>query len=137
MADELRSFSSWQRSLRNFDFLTSAVPGGMDIDLMVERAGNFLFIEGKHYNHGIHVNYGQHKALFSLCRQPNTTVYLIGETDGLKFHLLRYDPEVKPQFVRKGRVSAYWAPERFIPVSRNGLTDVVVQWWETNVREVA
>jgi len=130
--NQLRNFDEWERSLRNFDWLGDAVPGGMDLDFMVERKGNFLVIEGKPWwsgSGGVSVPYGQHLALYRLSRQENFRVYLVGE-EGDLLHLLHYNDAPKPQVRRRaGKPEAWWPPERFIPTNRDGLRRILRGWW--------
>lgn len=127
---KLRSFDAWKTSLRNFDWLHDSISGGMDVDLLVERNGHFLVVEGKPYDNGVRIPYGQHRALYRLSRQPKTRVYLVGEGKGDQLHVINYNDQSKaPVFVRTGAVS-WWEPERFIPTTKEQFTLLVKAWWD-------
>lgn len=134
----MRNFEEWQRSLRNFEWLSDVVPGAMDIDVMVERKGHFLIIETKPFmpKVGVYVGYGQHKALYALSKQPNTTVYLIGDDAGTaqrlpRRYLLCYNAMPAPAVIRRnGKPHAYWPVEKFIPTNTEGLQQIVREWWD-------
>jgi hypothetical protein len=129
---EVRNFSEWKRSLRNFSsWLGDAVPGATDLDFICERNGRFLVLEAKDYHHGVQMPYGQHKALYRLSQQPNTRLYLVGEAKDDVVHLVNYN-EARPPMVRrrKGTSMAIWEPDRFIPTTKDGVRLLVQSWWE-------
>lgn len=126
---KMRSYESWQHSLKCFEWLTDVVPGATDIDLMVERNASFLVFEAKPYVSGVEVPWGQHLCLYNLSRQPRTIVYLIGERND-RFYMLSYG-EQQPDVRRKGgKTFAWWSASRFIPTNREGLREVVRRWWD-------
>ena len=115
--------------MRDFAWLKDATSGGMDIDLMVERNKNFLFVEGKPWmGNGVTVPWGQHKALYALSCQPATRVYLVGEDKGEQVHVLHYNISPAPIYVRAQKM-AWFPAERFIPTNREELSKMVNAWW--------
>lgn len=124
----LRSHETWAESVRNFQWLHEAVSGAMDVDLMVERKGHFLFIEAKPWQDGVVMPYGQHKALYALSKQHNTRVYLIGEGKD-HLHVVCYNTAPAPVYLR-GKRCSYFPPDRFIPTTKDALADMVNAWWK-------
>lgn len=128
--DPLRSYDEWAKSVRNFHaWLGTAVPGASDIDLMVERSGNFLVIEAKPWTNGVTLGYGQHLALARLCELDSHSVYLVGESDE-KVYVMAYSPHTKPITSKKsGKLLAWFPPKCFLPATRDGLKETVAEWW--------
>lgn len=128
--ERLRSYSAWRKSVKNFDWLQESVSGAMDVDLLVERKGHFLIIEGKPWygQGGILLPYGQHRALYQLSKQPNTTVYLLGE-DGDDVYIAGYHEHPSPRYWR-GSSQAYWPPDRFRKTTKHAIRLMLQQWWE-------
>jgi hypothetical protein len=129
----MRSFAAWRTSLRNFDWLVEAVSGAMDLDCLIERNGYFMVLEGKPWSEsasmpGVVMPYGQHKALYKLSKQPQTRVYLIGETSSDRIHVAHYADSPPPEYVRKGNIS-WWKPERFVPTTKDEFVHLVQAWW--------
>ncbi len=129
--DSLRNTAQLERSIRNFEtWIGDAVSGGMDIDFCVERRGNFLFIEGKPWQKGVVLNFGQHLTLLNLSKQPSTTVLLVGESTD-KLYLAEMG-EKQPIVTRKGRLTAFYWPKMFRETNVDGLRAYVQKWWEGN-----
>lgn len=125
----LDNFEAFSESIRNFaGWLGDAAPGGMDVDFLCERNGKFLVIEAKPWRTGVVMLYGQHKALYALSKLENFRVYLAGE-DGDVVHLARVDLSPKPRYLRaSGQV--LWAPDVFIPSTKEQLSSLVSAWWK-------
>lgn len=74
----MRDFESWQRSLQDFSWLKSAVPGATDIDTCIHCTSkgedHFLWFEYK--KPGERLSLGQKILLDALERLPNSTVVL-------------------------------------------------------------
>ena len=104
MTDPLRSYDQWQASIRNFEWLGDVASGAMDVDVLIERKGNFLVIEGKPWVKGVKMPYGQHKALYALSQQPKTRVYLVGESKN-HLHVACYNTSPAPIYLRRERMS--------------------------------
>ena len=128
---ELRNFDNWSKSLQNFDWLKQATTGATDIDVFIERHGRFIFIEGKEWrkDYGLEVPYGQHKALYTLSKQPNTTVYLVGETPAATIYVANVALSPKPEYIRSRR-TVWWRAQTFQPVSKDDFTATIREWWE-------
>ena len=127
--DPLKNYASFQGSLRNFAWLKDIVPGATDLDLLVERNRHFLVVELEPWFEGVHMPYGQHKALYHLSLQPNTSVYLVGETDN-EMHLTPYNGAKAPAVLRrKGRTEVWWKPERFHRTNEKEMRTLVLNWW--------
>lgn len=128
-ADSLRSYQAWSESLKNFEWLAGAVPGATDIDMLVERSGNFLFIEVKPWQKGVVMPTGQHRALRALSEQPRTTVWVVGERD-LRFFVADYATSLPPVYIWKdGRRQALWPADRFRQLTQDQLREEVTAWW--------
>jgi len=126
----LRSYANWATSVRNFEWLMDSVSGAMDVDCLIERRGHFLVVEGKPWNNGVNLPYGQHRALYALSQQPRTRVYLVGEKpkDDV-LHVACVNTSPKPVFVR-GTNQVWWKPETFTPTTRELFVLMVRAWWE-------
>ena len=131
MTEPLRNYSAWQKSIRNFEWLQETVSGAMDVDMMVERKGKFLIIEGKPWysEGGVLVPYGQHRALYMLSKQPNTLVYLVGEAKNGDLYIAGYHESPRPKFWR-GSNQSYWPEDRFTKTTKPGIREMVRRWWE-------
>lgn len=128
--EPLRNFAQWEKSLRNFaGWLGPVVSGGSDIDFICERNHQFLVVEAKPYVHGIEMGYGQHLLLYRLARQPNTTLYLVGE-DGDYVHVVDYATPIGPKvFRRGGKPIVKWEPDRCEKMTRKKFQTLVEAWW--------
>lgn len=129
MPDSLRSAAELERSIRNFDiWLGDVVSGGMDVDFLCERNGSFLFVEGKPWQNGIVVNFGQHLTLERLSQQPSTTVLLVGEhrDDFYLFDVGSRAPNIRRV---RGRLAAFYWPKMFTATDVEGLRSYVERWW--------
>lgn len=86
---KIRNFRDFQNSLRDFDFLKSAVPGASDIDLIVHCEGRngdrFLVIEGKRPRSEVSV--GQRRLHDALRRSGFTVVVATGPDSEKNFVL--------------------------------------------------
>ncbi len=130
MSRPLNSYKAWQESLRNFEWLNEVVPGAMDVDVMVERHGKFLVLEGKRWASGVDVPYGQHRALLALSKVPQFRVYLVGEGEE-RLHLLDYRRAFAGRPRKVGRILKVWLPpDLFIPSNPDGLRALVKGWWD-------
>jgi hypothetical protein len=77
----IRNHKLFEESLRCFDWLGGVVPGAMDVDLLLERAGNFLVLELKpRIGPRVYVPLGQYIALKALAAREGFTVLLVVET---------------------------------------------------------
>ncbi|MBZ5782267.1 hypothetical protein, partial [Klebsiella aerogenes] len=86
----------------NFEWLADSVPGATDLDVFIERRGQFLVLETKAYSvgSGVRVPFGQYLALKALSALPEFTVLLVGETDDEdKFYVLNME-EREPTKIR-------------------------------------
>jgi hypothetical protein len=130
MAKTIEDFSvdAWRKSISDFSWLKEAVSGATDLDLFVERKGKFFVAEGKPWQRGVIMPYGQHRALFQLARLPQFRVYLVGESNN-SIHVANVGTSPAP-IVRRGRpTTAWWPPERFIKTSRDKFADTLRAWW--------
>lgn len=129
MTKELRSYETWEKSLRNFSsWLGDATPGAMDLDALIERNKQFLIFEGKPWHTdqlGVSVNYGQHLALSALSEVPSFTVYLVGE-DGERLWVARYS-RGGPS---RRKFSVWWPKNAFVKMTKAGLQDLARGWWQ-------
>lgn len=130
MVDTLRDVAGLERSIRNFEnWIGDAVSGGMDIDFCVERNRNFLFIEGKPWQRGVVLGFGQHLTLDRLSAQPSTTVLLVGEgRDALYLHEMGDSTPIVSK--KTGRLTAFYWPKMFTHTDVDGLRTYVQEWWE-------
>jgi len=130
VTEPLRNYNNWRKSIRNFEWLQETVSGAMDIDMLVERNGHFLIVEGKpwHFDGGVVVPWGQHRALMQLSMQPNTVVFLVGEAED-EVYILNYAEAGKPRYWR-GSSSAYWPEERFDRTTKGAIRKMIQDWWE-------
>lgn len=138
----MRAFDQWQRSLRNFDWVAGAgVTGASDVDLMLERRGRFLFLEGKpREGPQIYVALGQFIALRALAGQPNTEVWLVAEDEHAKqdvtlrrYSLLVVQPGMRyhKEGWRSGQKQAvFYTDGTFEHLTLPELQAKVRQWWE-------
>jgi hypothetical protein len=129
--DPLRNYDSFQQSLRDFhSWLGPVVSGACDVDFLCERNGAFLFIEAKPYYNGIQFGYGQHLLLYRLAKQPNTTVWLVGEAKDC-LYLVDYSTPIPPKFFRlKGKAQVKWEPHVCRQASKEELKEEASRWWQ-------
>ena len=142
MTSELRTFEQFQKSLRSFGWVAEAgVTGASDVDLMLERRGHFLFLEGKpREGPQISVALGQFIALRALAGQPNTTVWIVAEDEDAKEDavLPRYSLlEVKPglRYHKEGwragaKQAIFYTDSSMTHMTLAQLQAAVQQWWE-------
>lgn len=126
----MRDFDAWNASIRNFEWMGGELPGAMDVDMLIERRGRFLVLEGKPWQGtaGVSVPFGQYLALEALANIPQFDVYIIGEApQSASFYRCRVG-ERKPMMNRTGPVR--FPPRRFERTSREGLALFVKDWWE-------
>lgn len=129
-ASKMRDFDAWNASIRNFEWMGGDLPGAMDVDMLIERRGRFLVLEGKPWQGtaGVSVPFGQYLALEALANIPQFDVYIIGEApQSASFYRCRVG-ERKPMMNRTGPVR--FPPRRFERTSREGLALFVKDWWE-------
>jgi len=131
VADPLRSYDEWSKSLRCFDsWLGDAAPGAMDVDALIERRGKFLFLESKPWQGvGIAMGLGQYLALSALSELEGVSVWLVGETGGVEWYVLDVKPGAQ-KIRRSGRTHAWWGVESFDRVTVKQLQERVREWWE-------
>ena len=57
----LNDYDTWKASLRNFDWLEDVVSGATDLDVFIERKGQFLVLETKAWlpDTGMRMPFGQ------------------------------------------------------------------------------
>lgn len=123
----MRDFETWSRSLRNYEWLQSAVPGAMDVDMLIERRGRFLVLETKPWTNGVNVGFGQHLALAALADLDEFDVYLVGEVDGKdRLYVIRYDDRDP---VKQGTRPVWFPPRRFQRTTKEGLRLLVSEWY--------
>lgn len=131
MAESIRDFDKWSNSLRNFEWLTDSLPGATDIDVFIERKGNFLILETKEWgkNYGIRIPFGQYLALMALTKIPQFTVILIGETkDPDEMYWL----DLREHDGRKYRTGPVLYPHTlFESVNRERLQEMVEHWYSS------
>lgn len=127
----LRSYSKWSKTVRNFAWLKDTVPGATDIDMLIERGGKFLIIEGKPWlsKGGVLVPYGQHRALYQLSQQPNTTVLLLGEGSGDTLHVSNYATAAKPRYKPETRTMV-WDRTQFKESTKDEVREWIAEWWQ-------
>lgn len=130
--EPLRDYANFRDSIRDFhSWLGPVVSGATDIDFFCERNGGFLFIEAKPKEKwGISLPYGQHLALYRLSQQPNTTLWVVGESRDTMY-LVDYATRIPPKFIRpKGRSTALWEPHVLQEITKEGLQERAAEWWE-------
>lgn len=142
MTSELRTFEQFTKSLRFFDWLPeTGVSGGADIDLMLERHGRFLFIEGKpRQGPQVYVPLGQWIALRGLSSLPDVSVWLVAEDERAKdddalprysvfrfFGSARYH---KDGYANGQKQAVLYTDRSFEHVTLAGLQSLVREWWE-------
>ena len=126
---ELRDFAAWERSLKNFTWLSDAVPGATDLDVFIERLGHFLVLETKHYSpgSGVRVPFGQYLALKALADLDEFDVFLVGETDDEdKLYVLNL-AEREPTRVRTAPV--WFKSRQFTRTTKEGLAIQCKAWF--------
>jgi len=126
---EMRSFDAWEKSLKNFEWLSEAVPGATDIDVFIERKGRFLILETKSYQagSGIRVPFGQYLALKALAALEPFDVWLVGETDDPnKLYWL----DLGSREPTKVRTAPVWFKHRqFQRTTKDGLAIMAKEWF--------
>lgn len=130
MTETMRDYAAWQQSLKNFEWLTGAVPGASDLDLICERRGHFLVIETKNYSvgSGIRVPFGQYLMLDALAKLPQFDVWLVGETDDPD---TLYWLDLASSVPVRIRTSPVWFKYRaFRRLSKTGLADMAHGWFK-------
>ena len=141
MTSELRTYEAFVRSLRSFDWLEDTdVSGACDVDLMLERRGRFLFIEGKpREGPRIHVPIGQWIALRTLSSLPGVDVWVVAEDDHAKeddtlprYSVLTVRPDLRyhTDGYRNGQKQAvFYTDKTFTHVTLRDLQQMVNEWW--------
>lgn len=124
----MRDFDKWSESIRNFEWLADAAPGGMDVDCLIERKGKFLVFEGKPWRKGVVLPWGQHRALVELAKVPNFRVFLVGEA-GERIFLAEVATAPKPAYMRNSS-QALWHPDSFMETTKPLMAQFVRDWWE-------
>lgn len=127
----MRDFDAWSKSLRNFEWLSDVVPGATDLDVFIERRGQFLVLETKTYSigSGVRVPFGQYLALKALADLDQFTVLLVGEVEGFPerlYYLNLNDRE--PTMVRTAPV--WFKSRQFTATTKEGLAELCKGWWE-------
>lgn len=129
-AEKIRNLEKFEKSLRCFDtWLGDTVSGAMDVDCLIERNNNFLFLEAKPWQRGVAMGFGQHLTLERLSNQPSTTVLLVGE-HGDELYLAEMGAK-QPIIERKGRLTAFYWPKMFRESNVDGLRAYVQDWWSS------
>ena len=126
----MRDFDAWKASLKNFEWLANAVPGATDLDVFIERRGQFFVLETKAYSigSGVRVPFGQYLALKALCALPEFTVYLVGETDDPdKFYVLNM-ADREPTKIRTQPV--WYKTRQFERTTKEGLAIKATEWYK-------
>ena len=138
--EPLQDYENFQKSLRNFhSWLQGVVSGASDIDLLIERRGQFLVAELKPWTDGVTLPYGQHLAIQSLAALPQFQVYLVGESDALSPEILPQPATLyvcsvggsqQPVIHRKpGSLRAWYEPRLFRQVTLSEFQSMVREWW--------
>ena len=126
----MRDFEAWEKSIRDFSWLSEAVPGATDIDVFIERRGKFLVLETKRYvpGTGINVPFGQYLALQALSDLPEFDVWLVGEPDdGDSLYVLGLGERTP----KKVRTSPVWYKARqFAKTDKAGLGIMCKSWFD-------
>lgn len=127
--DSIGDFEQFTHSLRDFTWLAPKY-GGTDIDRYIERNGSLLFLEGKHWDHGVKVPIGQHIAFKVLAQvHPRVSMWLVGTTeDEDTFYVMPFG-RIAPLFERKR--SAFYPPVLFTKCSRMQLEQRIEAWWHS------
>lgn len=128
--DPLTNYETFAKSVRDFQWLNGVVPGAMDVDVLIERNGKFLVIEGKPWRDGVVLPYGQHKALFALSKLDMFSVYLVGEAKDETVYITPYTGKA-PVYLRQ-RSASLWTADRFVPTTKDGLAKLAKEWWDGN-----
>lgn len=126
----LNDYTQWKDSLRNFEWLNRHAPGATDLDVVIERHGQFLVLEAKHWHAGIRMPLGQHIALCALARVECFSVYLIGEapedTDW-PYRVMRYTPETRGVVSPRSN-RPHFPPFMFDRFTQDDLGQLVEEW---------
>lgn len=147
MQNSLRSFENWQASLRCFDWIPKGVPGAQDIDILIERKGRFLVIEGKpKAGPSVLIPLGQFIALRSLASIEQFTVLIVAEDDEAKqdqaiphYGVLHLTGDTRPHFetTRSGqRQVGFYVDGSFKHMTLDQLQEVLRVWWKTGATEL-
>lgn len=123
----MRSFEQWESSVRNFEWVQGAIPGATDLDMLVERNGNFLILESKTMEgSGVNVPFGQYLALNALAKVPKFQVMLVGE--GPKGGWFRYwlSPD---SGIRNGTRPVWFPKDWFTRIGKDDLREELRAWW--------
>lgn len=140
--DGIRSYEGFLASLRCHEWLPDEVSGGSDLDLMLERHGNLLFVEGKRrQGPKISVSVGQWIALRSLSALDRAEVWLVAEDENAKtddttprYSLLRVQPDTKPHgggVKTKQKTVFFYLDRSFEHLTLPQLQDQVRAWWSS------
>lgn len=126
----MRDFDAWSRSLKNFEWLSEAVPGATDLDVFIERRGHFLVLETKHYSvgSGVRVPFGQYLALKALAALDEFDVYLVGETDDPDVMYVLNLAEREPTKIRTAPV--WFKSRQFQRTNKEGLAIMCAEWFK-------
>lgn len=126
----MNDFDAWKKSLKNFEWLSEAVPGATDLDVFIERRGRFLVLETKAYvpGVGVKVPFGQYLALKALSDLEEFDVILVGETDDPdKLYWLDLSAR-QPTKIRTAPV--WFKPRQFARTSKEGLAIMAKEWFK-------
>lgn len=134
----LRSFDEWSRSIRNYELLFGDTElQGTDVDMLMERRGHFLVLEGKPLIDGqVFLPLGQYIAFKALAAVPNFTVFIVGER-GKERRSSRtaYSvadmgqlPRTLPKRFHGGSRCAVVGRDHLQPMSVVGLRNVMLRW---------
>lgn len=127
---EMRDFDAWSRSIKNFEWLADAVPGATDLDVFIERRGQFLVLETKNYSvgSGVRVPFGQYLALLALSKLETFTVYLVGETDDEDVLYVLNLADREPTKIRTAPV--WFKSRQFTRTTKEGLAAMCKGWFD-------
>ena len=107
---QIRNVQEFVDSLRNFEtWLPTEVSGASDVDGMIERGGEFLFLEQKKY--GERMSGGQQRALRELAKKPGIQVLVV------------YGPDPGGEYLIRSLSG------RGLKGDINTLRGVALQWW--------
>lgn len=123
----IRSYEQFTQSLRCFEsWLGDAAPGATDIDVLIERRGQFLIFEAKTMgSNGIQVPMGQAIALDALAKLATHTVYLIGEGPKGGKHIIQWTPGLG----QRSRGPRFIQQDWMRRVTNAQLQELVRDWW--------
>jgi hypothetical protein len=124
----LRNRDQFVKSLRSFQWLGETGSGATDLDFLMERRGQFLVLEGKHWDdgHGLYIPFGQHIALKQLALIPAFTLYLVGDGMGEdKFYVMRFGKAAPLGLIG---TRCFYPKGLFDEVTADGLRTIVRDW---------